>query len=952
MTSGHFDTSLGCLISPAVDELAAQLAFVAGLPPCERDALTEATRQSLCTILHSKLSRLLLLELNAARVTGRLSGRDHEERWQHFLELSSHRSFWDELAIHYPSLLLRISKILRNRCSAALLLARRWAEDRSKIYALIGSDSHRLEEISFGAGDSHCGGLTVAILRGTDWRVVYKPRPLAIDIALRGFVAEVADRHGAPLSLRIPNAIDCGEYGWVEFVTHRYAAGTEELKSFYRGIGQCLALMRLLGGSDLHAENVIAEGSRPVIVDCETLFTPRVSPPASGYGAALDRAGELLGRTVLSVGLLPGRGVGLGWHGLDASAVGMLPGEQPMQRRQGILDAGSDEAHVGLVDVEAPTSQNHPSPRPALAEYWPEVLRGFEELTATLRTLDAVGELNTRVRRFEDCGIRVVPRPTEVYAEVGRMLWHPASLHKELPAKQRAFELLRRMAANVAIAPSDRAVVKAEIEELLEGDIPYFWTRVRKGRLNGPRGTNWLASCDLLEAALTNWRAADFALERSVIQASLVSAYINDGWRPNELAAWPKERRGGDLEARRRRQAAEIVRRMVANAIYGDDGTVTWIAPALSATGWAVQTLEQDLYNGISGLALLAASYIRESSAGRADPVSGLEGLCAAALHTLRVAEMKRDRLLAEGLTLRPRPVGGYLGIGSQIWTYLILAQWKLDGGDGVERARKLADQVPASIQVDSSHDLISGTAGAIVPLLLLARKTGEQRYLNIACQLGELLHAQAQDGNGQAHWKRNESPNGIGGFAHGVSGVGWALTHLARATGNPRDEQLAHKAFAFEDALWDEQEQNWLDLRMIKGVKSAAAWCHGAVGIGLARLSIDRILTQSATRRTLSRAAAAVWRQGLGWNHTACHGDLGAWELLHYAIVAGVGPKGLTAPRLLDIILTSIEQHGPFCGIAADAFVPGLLPGVGGIAYQLLRAHPESDLPSILTPD
>jgi lantibiotic modifying enzyme len=27
------------------------------------------------------------------------------------------------------------------------------------------------------------------------------------------------------------------------------------------------------------------------------------------------------------------------------------------------------------------------------------------------------------------------------------------------------------------------------------------------------------------------------------------------------------------------------------------------------------------------------------------------------------------------------------------------------------------------------------------------------------------------------------------------------------------------------------------------------------------------------------------------------------------------------------------------------------LLPGVGGIAYQLLRAHPEHDLPSILIP-
>ena len=88
-----------------------------------------------------------------------------------------------------------------------------------------------------------------------------------------------------------------------------------------------------------------------------------------------------------------------------------------------------------------------------------------------------------------------------------------------------------------------------------------------------------------------------------------------------------------------------------------------------------------------------------------------------------------------------------------------------------------------------------------------------------------------------------------------------------------------------------------------------------------------------------------------MGWNHCACHGDLGNWELLNHAIAAGEAPKELSASYLLDIILTSLEQHGPSCGMGRNAFTPGLLPGLGGIAYQLLRAHPEHDLPSILTP-
>src|ERR1051326_4978191 len=434
MTWRHFDRSLGCMVSPALDELATQLSFIEGLRERARDVIIDATRESLYTVLHTKVSRLLVLELNAARVNGRLSGESSEQRWQHFLELSSTQSFWDNLATHYPSLLTRVDAIVRNRCMATLRFAQRWTTDRRRLEDLCTSDLGDLHELSFGAGDSHRSGSTVAIVRGDGWRVVYKPRSLAIDSALRGFVYELAGDHGSALNVRVPEVIDCGDYGWAEFVTHRFAAGNEELRSFYNGIGHLLALMRLLSGSDLHAENIIAEGRAPVIVYCETLFPPKIPASPSGYGAAVDRAGELIARTVLSVGVLPGRGMALGWRGVDLSAAGMLPGQQPMQQRLGIIGAGTDEAHVGPILVEAPVSQNHPSPQPALAEYWPEVPRGFDELTATLQRVDATGSLRPRLRVFEDCRIRVVLRATEIYAEIGRMLWHPVSLHNPEPA--------------------------------------------------------------------------------------------------------------------------------------------------------------------------------------------------------------------------------------------------------------------------------------------------------------------------------------------------------------------------------------------------------------------------------------------------------------------------------------------------------------------------------------
>jgi lantibiotic modifying enzyme len=139
MTWRHFDRSLGCLVSPALDELATQLSFVGGLSARERDVITDATRESLYTVLHSKVSRLLVLELNAARVTGRLSGENSEQRWQQFLELSSQRSFWDDLANHYPSL-WRVDAIVRKRCMATLRFAQRWTADRRRLEGLCAGD--------------------------------------------------------------------------------------------------------------------------------------------------------------------------------------------------------------------------------------------------------------------------------------------------------------------------------------------------------------------------------------------------------------------------------------------------------------------------------------------------------------------------------------------------------------------------------------------------------------------------------------------------------------------------------------------------------------------------------------------------------------------------------------------------------------------------------------------
>lgn len=945
----NFDASLGCLYAPALEVLAAQL-HETGLDPNEQEAVLSAAREALCDALHAKLARLLILELNGTRVTGHLQGADKYARWDHFIQLSSHPDFWRGLSAKYPDLERRTQILVRHRCAAALAFAGHFVADRAALDQLHGTPLGALRSLSFGAGDTHQGGKTVAVVDCATGRIVYKPRSMAIDVALSGFVDWLLARLPGASSIRVPRALDRGSHGWAEFVPHRYAPDDGELRSFYRGIGHWLAVMRLLAGNDLHAENLIAQGGSPIIVDCETLFIPERRGRPTGLGEAFDRAATLVSGSVLGVGLLPGRGLGLGWRGVDMSALGMLPGEQPKIPQPAILDAGTDEARIGMEMVEAPLARNHPSPQPALARYWDEVLQGFDEVTAELRTADAAGALEPELERFHGCVVRLVPRATEAYSEIARMLWHPVSLHGQAAAVERAEHLLEKMAANVALAPDDPTVIRAEVEDLLVGDVPFFTARVDNGVFSGPGGTRWLAPSDLVQAALSAWREADFALERAVIQASLVSAYINDGWAPGDSAMAPSAIHGNDLDRRRRRQAAKIVRNTVATAIRGDDGSVAWIAPILEPHGWSVQPLGQDLYAGVPGVALLAAAYLREVAAGRADPVEGVEELFERCRATMELGAEYRQRIATSDVKVRPHPPGGYIGISSLIWMWLTLERWDLDGGVGLAQAREVASLLEAAVEADEVNDLLAGTAGTLVPLLHLAARTGEERWLEMATRFGDRVCERARVDDGKAWWPSGQWPQGLGGFAHGSTGIGWALSRLAAVSGSIRHRETSAAAFAFERSLFVAQAGGWRDLRMESQEIVPAAWCHGTVGIGVAQLDLDPELRREETREIVRIATATACRIGLGWNHTLCHGDLGVWELVDRAARKGLAPAGVTGEGLLAHILSSLEEFSPICGLARDAFSPGLFSGVGGMAYQLLRAHPEHALPSVMT--
>jgi lantibiotic modifying enzyme len=80
------------------------------------------------------------------------------------------------------------------------------------------------------------------------------------------------------------------------------------------------------------------------------------------------------------------------------------------------------------------------------------------------------------------------------------------------------------------------------------------------------------------------------------------------------------------------------------------------------------------------------------------------------------------------------------------------------------------------------------------------------------------------------------------------------------------------------------------------------------------------------------------------------CHGDLGNVDFLLLASARLADPRWpAETGRLAGAILGSIERNGWLCGVPLAVETPGLMTGLAGIGYGLLRLAVPTRVPSVL---
>ncbi len=412
--------------------------------------------------------------------------------------------------------------------------------------------------------------------------------------------------------------------------------------------------------------------------------------------------------------------------------------------------------------------------------------------------------------------------------------------------------------------------------------------------------------------------------------------------------------------------AASLGARICRDALWAG-GICNWIGPSMEPLGgrWrqAHRAYGPDLYSGTSGVALFLA---------RLYAATGERVFRRTALGAIGHALARADEIAP------PARIGAYSGWSGIAFAALGMAP-SLDAEALLAPSLAMLEAVAASALDGHNLDVLAGCAGAVALLLRAhAELGGSEQLHDAAIRFGDhLIDAAARSDSGWSWGEHAVAGTGrlpwignLTGFSHGAGGIGWSLLEAFQATGEERFRAAGERAFAYERHWFDELRGNWPDLRdpELSGSHSPApsdgpafmtAWCHGAPGIGLARLRGHEILGDETCRHEAETAIATTLAsiddggpEMSQNNYSLCHGLAGNCDLLLYGsdLLGNPAWRERAARLGRQAIASFDEQKLPWpCGTYGSVEVPGLMLGLAGIGHFYLRLADSRRTPSVL---
>ena len=882
------------------------------------------------------------------------TGTEGTEHFDQFLE-ELRATLLAAIFTEKPVLLRLTATIVRQWIDTTTELITRLHTDLPRIRAAIthSAPSVNVQTISGGLSDPHNFGHAVHIITFDDHtKLVYKPKDLRLDEAWHDLIVRF-NASSPPVQLKPVKTIASHEYGWTEFIEHTSCESLHEIELFYRRSGAWLAVFHLFASSDMHYENILAHGAHPVPIDLEMILqasTPEAEQQTPETSALIE-ANRSVVNSVLMVGLLPSYTKSPNHQIYDAGGLNAVKGSGPIGAWKNANTDGMRWIQVSNDSAQAQNIAHINGKYSQLGDYLTAFIQGFEQYSHfLLRQRDANG-VNCLLDAFKQLPMRKVIRNTRFYDMLLQRLKDHRNMGDGVTWSAQA-EFASRLADWDVDDDLLWPLQEAERLALINLNVPYFVSPSDEDAVSAVTGhqthTGAIPGLERATERLTQWSTLEIERQVEIIKVSTSFISRPDGDIQDKYLFQRKLKQTTprlDQDA----LATEATRIAVTIRQYGkiNDNSAAWVGLDWlgdSEFGQLI-TLGPDLYNGSSGIAVFLAAHARYAN----HSVSRALALKALAATRRQMTQPSAPRW-ARGLG-----IGGASGLGSVIYALTVVSELLAEPAllqDAVVASTLFTNEL---ISADRSLDVIAGSAGGILGLLALYRKTDAKDVLAHAVACGEYLLSQPRSGeSGRRSWVglgMGQTP--LTGFSHGAAGFGYALSSLAGATGRDDFAQAAQECLAYERSCYNEGALNWPDLRNGKeGVAWPSQWCHGAIGIGLARIATRRISKMQADAvvddiKNATQNATANWPQHVD---TLCCGTLGTIDFLAEAgqLLGQPTLSDLSDQRLAQVIATRHEQGDYAWNAGGFGFNLGLFRGLSGVGYTILRKL-DPQLPNVL---
>ncbi|WP_460600243.1 type 2 lanthipeptide synthetase LanM [Flexivirga lutea] len=912
------ESAFGGTIAHAVSKVE-RTAVDCGLSLTER--CCAELQRTLYEVTDRMWARTLVSRMRALAQRGELPGTSPEERFQHFSTV---------LAVQNAQQVLRDHEFMAARSAAKLDrvagyladVVRAIAGALPQVTSLEPAVSTCIDRIETGLGDTHCGSRSVCIITfDSAARLVYKPRSPQLDLGYAAVAKPIMQAAGC--RLMAPWVLPAGTGMIMQFLEPDPPSSPEQETAYCRALGAHAAVLYLLGGHDLHFENVIARRGGPALIDLECLFR---STPDSSVASATDAIWRLLDESVLGTMLLP-TVMRIGDEAVDIGAMGFDGQALSPVNSLVVKNAGRDDMEVRLEQLPLTDADDTYGLANMSLDPWSAmraVTDGIESaLDSVLKSREEVLE---HVRsRFAGARARQLMAPTGGYGRVMRMLTHP-SLAADADEAARAMQRLGLVDQSDSVE-----ILTSEIFDVLNDDVPYFSLDLDSGEIFDSRGRAVSAAAGVapLHASIARIRAlsADDIRQQASLGRSAFAEKCGEPYASPAIAAVHAS--GASHGQQLREISSSVANDLVAHMIHGHGprDVANWVDVRVGGDGkalWSPGAMDHNLYGGFVGVArfLMWAGTVLDRSA----------YLEAAG----DVLEPFARQLESTPQMLEDFPTGDHVGVSGIVKTLVEYAHLTPDRRwMQVVALQQLAGRT--NLGADTG-DVLSGAAGLLGACRDLASLCPEDEPLLRGIARHTIASLAASTRGGDLAVIQHS------GFAHGVVGL---LAQLGPWTGLEHGQELATR-------LGDELRSFYaLDERAFHTSRNktgrAYGWCHGSPGILLGcELFRAGAGHYPITGETVQRLRDLTEQECLGRSFSYCHGDLGTADILLRCAQLTGNAADRSRRVLTDAVVRSsamVRSDAPSRG----AFTKSLMVGTTGIGYAALRAMDPDNVPSLL---